>query len=286
MYRLLRTVHDRYGNLIKNGSIVSPEAFTQGYITRLIKRGYVELLEREEPTTYKGDIKPCVVTGMWKRPEVFEIFGKHYQEIGIDVIVAGSEGKVSKKQAEKFGFIYLERPNQPLASKMNATIEEAMKRDYTHVICVGSDDLLSKELIDEYIELIKRGYDFIGILDLYFYDMVSGKASYWGGYRDKSRVRHSAGAGRVLSRKILKTWNNKVWDDSLSQYLDTAMQNRLAASTLPQYVFSIKDKGLFAVDIKSDVNMTPFELWDNTSYIDPSIITSKFNVRDSSSNKR
>ena len=64
------------------------------------------------------------------------------------------------------------------------------------------------------------------------------------------------------------------------------MQQRLATSDLPKYVFRMKDKGIFSVDIKSDTNMTPFALWDNTSYIDAKLIESRFNVRNSSSNKR
>ena len=286
MYKVLKTIHDKYGNRVKAGSFVDESRFTESHLQKMVHRGYLTNAIEKEPVKYKGEIKLCIVTGMWKRPEVFKLFGQHYQDMGIDVIVAGSEGDTSRKLAESFGFIYLERPNQPLADKMNSTIDEGLKRGYTHFICVGSDDLLSKELIDEYIKLIRKGYEFIGVLDFYFYELETGKASYWGGYRDRQRFKHTCGAGRVLSRKLLESWNGKAWENKHSDYLDTAMQQKLAMSDLPKYVFRMKDKGIFSIDIKSDTNMTPFALWDNTSYIDAKIIESRFNVRNSSSNKR
>ena len=224
-----------------------------------------------------------MVTGMWQRPEIFDIFGRHTSKLGIDVIVAGSEGETSRKQAESFGFIYLEQPNQPLADKMNATTIEAMKRGYTHVICVGSDDLLSKELIDEYLRLIREGYHYIGVLDWYFFDTKTGKASYWGGYIDH-RKGHTCGAGRVISSWLLNQWDGCPWEVKDSLYLDNSMQNKLSNCIKQEHTFSLKEKGLFAVDVKSSTNMTPFELWPNSSYIDAEIITSRFDVRNSSSN--
>jgi len=241
---------------------------------KMVQRGYLVSATEQEPIEYNGKIKPCIVTGMWKRPEVFKIFGQNYRELGIDVIVAGSEGKKSKQLAESFGFIYLERPNRPLAEKMNATITEGLKRGYTHFICVGSDDLLSTELLDEYKRLIRLGYHFIGVLDFYFYELQTGKASYWGGYRDRQRLKHTCGAGRVLSRKLVESWKGKVWEGE--RYLDSSMQEKLANSDLPKYVFKLKDKGLFAVDIKSNTNLTPFSLWDNSSYINGQILEDEF----------
>lgn len=225
----------------------------------------------------KDEIRLVVVTGMWQRPEVFDIFGKHYKKLGIDVIVAGSEKLNSKRQAESFGFIYIEQPNQPLAAKMNATIKEALKRDYTHVICVGSDDLLSKELIDEYILLIKQGYQFIGVTDFYFYELETGKASYWGGYTD-NRNGKTCGAGRVISASLLRDWNGEPWKSSDTRYLDNSMQDKLNRVRKWVKTFSLKEKGLFAVDIKSKTNLTPFRLWQNTSYIDAKLLEDEFSL--------
>ena len=284
MIRILRTIYDHNGKTYKAGTIISETVFKARLLDRLFKSKAVEYVELKPTQEYKGEIKPVIVTGMWKRPEVFKIFGQHYKDLGIDVIVAGSEGKESEKLAKKYGFHYIEIENQPLATKMNATTLKAKELGYTHVICVGSDDLLSKELIDEYLKLMRKGYDYIGVTDFYFYEMESSKAAYWGGYRDRQRLGHTAGAGRVISRTLLDEWDWKPWDDKDSKYLDNSMQTKLRSSLHPKTTFSLKEKGLLAVDIKSQVNMTPFELWDNTSYIDPKLITDNFNVRNSGNN--
>jgi hypothetical protein len=277
MYKALKTIHDKYGNTVKAGSLIDESTLTESHLFKMLQRGYLINATEQDLVKFEGEIKLCIVTGMWKRPEVFKIFGQHYQDLGIDVIVAGSEGKKSKQLSESFGFIYLERPNQPLADKMNATITDGLKRGYTHFICVGSDDLLSKELIDEYINLIRKGYEFIGVLDFYFYELGTGKASYWGGYRDRKRFRNTCGAGRVLSRKLVESWNGKVWEGQ--RYLDSSMQQRLSVSNVPKYVFKLKDKDLLAVDIKSQTNLTPFKLWDNSCYINGQILEDEFGFK-------
>jgi len=277
MYKALKTIHDKYGNTVKAGSIIDESALTESHLFRMLQRGYLVSATEQDLVKFEGEIKLCIVTGMWKRPEVFKIFGQHYKDLGIDVIVAGSEGKRSKQLAESFGFIYLKRPNQPLAEKMNATITEGLKRGYTHFICVGSDDLLSKELIDEYIRLIRLGYEFIGVLDFYFYELGTGKASYWGGYRDRKRFKHTCGAGRVLSRNLVESWGGKVWEGQ--RYLYSSIQQRLAFSNFPKYVFKLKDKDLLAVDIKSQTNLTPFKLWDNSCYINGQILEDEFGFK-------
>jgi len=284
MIKVLRTIYDHHGKTYPSGIIVSETVFKQPFLDRLFKSKAIEYVDIEPQKEFSGKIKPVIVTGIWKRFDVFEIFAKHTKGLGVDVIVAGSEGKDSEAIVKKYGFEYIEIDNDPLATKMNATTLRAKELGYTHVICVGSDDLLSKELIDEYLRLIKKGYDYIGVTDFYFYEVESGKAAYWGGYRDRRRLGHTAGAGRVISKSLLDEWDWKPWDDKDSKYLDNSMQNKLINSLRPKTTFSLKEKGLLAVDVKSQVNMTPFELWDNTSYINAKLLTDKFDVRNSSNN--
>ena len=284
MIKTLRTVHDHRGQSYRKGTILSEDVFNPRHLYRLLNSNAIEYVEIPPNKAFKGKVKPVIVTGMWKRFEVFEIFAKHTKTLGIDVIVAGSEGKASKKIVKKHGFHYIEIANEPLAAKMNATTLKAKELGYTHVICVGSDDLLSQELVDEYVDLMRKGYDYIGVTDFYFYELETGKAAYWGGYRERQRMGHTAGAGRVISKTLLDEWDWQPWDNKDSKYLDNSMQNKLRSSLYPKTTFSLKEKGLLAVDIKSQVNMTPFELWDNTSYIEPELITDKFNVRNSGNN--
>jgi len=218
-------------------------------------------------------MKISMVTGVWKRPEVFKMFAKsvHALNTEIDVIVAGSEGAKSKKMVEDEGFQYIEIANQPLATKMNATTLAAQNSDY--VLCMGSDDIMHPALMDHYIELMKAGHDFIGCQDYYFYDTVSGRSLYWGGYRERYRRHVPCGASRAISSRLMDRWDWKPWKVGDDAYLDNSMDGRIRGK---QKIINLKKLGLYALDIKSSTNMTPFERWPNTQWINSNIIKEKF----------
>lgn len=194
----------------------------------------------------------------------------------IVTVVAGSERELSKNLVEKHNFLYIEIPNQPLAEKVNAPLLIAKDLNVDYVLCLGSDDIIHPDLMLKYIELMKKGFDFIGILDFYFLEIESKKTSYWGGYRDFRRIGHTCGAGRILSKNLLNQWSWHIWENKQSNVLDNSMQDKLSTTKHTSCTFKLKDYDLYGLDIKSSVNMTPFALWDNTNYIEKNIIFDKF----------
>jgi hypothetical protein len=273
------------------GDAVLPEYFKPGDFEKLLAIGSIKSfvpVKPNAPTPFTGEIRIAFVTGVWKRPEIFEMFaaGIHAIErhvLGRDVrikvccIVAGSEGAVSRVMVENHGFVYIETPNEPLAEKMNTTIKAAKSINATHVICLGSDDIITPALFDKYIEFIREGYDFIGALDWYFYDTVSGKSLYWNGYTEPWRKGHTCGAGRCLSANLLDKWNWHVWENKHSRILDNSMQDKLKHTPHSIKTFKLKAFGLIGLDIKSQTNMTPFELWNNCEWISTETLLANFN---------
>jgi hypothetical protein len=216
-------------------------------------------------------IKLAIVTGVWKRPEVFEMFAKGVHELEsacpqfeIITIVAGSEGPKTRRMVEAHGFKYIEVANDPLAAKMNATTLMAQQLNVDYVLCLGSDDVVSPGLMREYEKHMRKRVDYIAVTDFYFYDTVTRSAAYWGGYRDERRKGHTAGAGRVISRRLMAAWNWRPWELKHNHVLDNSMQEKLLRTKHSSAIFSMKERGVYALDIKSDTNMTPFKLWDNT----------------------
>lgn len=282
-----------YKIISKNGVIISSRRFAGGSIhpasafdglniDKLIRSKFIEEVEEEvklsldTPKINKVNdpnfkIRLCIVTGIWKRHDVFEIFANKtkqlkHKDVEICVIVAGSEGSKSRRVVEKHGFKYIEIENQPLAHKMNCTTELAGVYKADFVLCVGSDDIITQPLFNIYVQEMKKGTDFVGTLDWYFYDMNKNKFAYWGGYRD-SRRGHTCGAGRMLSSKLMSIFNWKPWDLEHSHVLDNSMQKKLTKISHSSTIFSLRQEGVIGLDIKSETNMTPFELWDNTTYI-------------------
>jgi len=285
MITVLKPLADKRGKIHNVGDKVSEKLFTERQLIRAKKSGLLGSPVKKLPLApFKGNIKIAIITGVWKRPEVFKMFADGIDRIGkvkgVDVvtIISGSEGQRSKKMVTNRCFEYIEVPNKPLARKMNVTASKARDMKCTHVLCVGSDDIISPKLFKEYIKQIRKGYDFIGVLDFYFYDTVSKKAMYWGGYRESFRRGHTCGAGRVISARLLKEWNWKPWNNKDSLYLDNSMQSKLQNTGCNSYTFSLKEKGLYGLDIKSSTNMTPFKKWDNTKFIDAEIIKREFKI--------
>lgn len=217
-------------------------------------------------------MKITIVTGVWQRPNVFEMFAKGIKNLGVDlrVIVAGSEGKRSEEMVLAHGFEYIEINNKPLGRKMNATTLAAKGSDY--VVCMGSDDVLSPELFQHYLKYMSKGYDFIGLSDFYFYDTKTKRAMYWGGYTDK-RKGMTVGAGRVISSRLMNSMNWTPWNNEADKSLDSIMNNQIKGK---QKVLRLKDLNVLAVDIKSSTNITKFKQWENAEFINPNILTDKF----------
>jgi hypothetical protein len=115
---------------------------------------------------------------------------------------------------------------------------------------------------------MRKGIDFIGVTDCYFYDTVSKKSLYWGGYREPNRKGHTTGAFRAISARLLSLWNWMPWENKDSLMLDKSMQDKLKITPHTIHTFAMKDKEMYALDIKSSTNMTPFAKWDNAEFID------------------
>ena len=276
------------GNKIfRSGDEVTERDFKPGRFHTLISAGHIVIKQDAqivEPTpTDKTQFTVAISTAVWRRYDVFAMFAEGIKELQHEfpnikfiTIVAGSEGQKSKAAAELFGFQYIEIPNDPLAAKFNITTALAKKHNPDYVLCLGSDDIIHPSLMRLYVSAMQRGYDFIGIEDMYFWDTVSGKCLYWGGYRDARRKGHTAGAGRLISSRLMSAWGWAPWEIRHSKVLDNSMQGKLSRTPHSRLSINIRAAGAFALDIKSETNMTPFERWDNSEFIDPEIIQDQF----------
>lgn len=219
----------------------------------------------------------AIVTGIWKRPEVFEMFCEgiktlqvHFAgRLEIVVCVAGSEGNLSRKRVNTYkNFFYTEVPNRPLGKKMNSAANLARKLSPNYCLMVGSDDVIGINLMERYLSEMQKGTDYVYLTDCYFFDLTTKKGLYWGGYIRNFNKGKGAGIGRLISRRILDAINWTCWPAGYDTVLDTAFDKQIEKIQCTKVGINIKQAGLFALDIKSKENMTPFELWENSKFID------------------
>lgn len=274
--------------IFRSGESVTHRDFYSGHFEKLLANGSIvedvvtNVTVGKKSAFGNGKLKVAIVSACWKRPAIFELFARSVKTFeAIDnvefvTIIAGSEGSQSRKMVEGHGFKYIEIANEPLAEKVNAPVLMAKSLSVDYCFCLGSDDLFTVETMEMYIKQMRLGYDFIGVSDFYFYDTVTRKALYWGGYRESYRQGATCGAGRALSKRLLNKWGWKPWDVRHSLILDNSIDQKLKATKHSKCVFSLKAHGLVATDVKSSTNMTPFEKWDNAEYIEPTLLTQQF----------
>jgi len=281
------------GKLYVRGQEIEESQINPSALHRFIaSKRLIEVKDYSIPSNRK--IKLAIVTSVWGRQDVIQMFIQginnlidNCKEFEIYLIVSGSHQdenhdyslgafEYSIFEHLNLDYKYIEIPNEPLAAKVNATTYAAGKLGVDYVLCMGSDDIISPELLNEYGKLMRKGIDFIGVTDFYFYDTVSKRSLYWGGYTEPNRKGHTAGAARCLSARLLDQWNWMPWENKDSLMLDKSMQDKLKVTPHTIETFSMKSKGLFAVDIKSSTNMTPFEKWNNSDFIDNAILQKQF----------
>jgi hypothetical protein len=217
-----------------------------------------------------------ILTCVWKRLDLTAIVLSSYREmrermedrIELVLLAVGSEGAVSRELCEENGFAYLEHPNSPLSHKWNAGVRAAEPFNPDGLVIVGSDDFISDNLLESWVEKLRGGYHFFGIRDLYVLDLPSSRLGYWGGYEYSALMPYRAGEpiglGRCFSRYLLEATDWNLWppEPRLEKGLDELSLKFVGKHSFEAASWCLDDLEAYAVDIKSGTNITAFDNFD------------------------
>lgn len=202
----------------------------------------------------------AIIVAIYDRPGLTKIVLDYYREkskeYGFEIIVAGSEGNKSRRLAK--GCHYVEVPNSPLTDKNNAMIQKAKELNVEGVILIGSDDLLSDNLLKFYMKLPNKK-TFLGTPSAYFYSIDKHELIK---YHSQEQ---SIGAGRYFSRYVLEKAGWKLWQTPLDSRLDTDSLDYLAQCGIEESLFTVKDSMVLDIKYcsstrKKCINITKFEI--------------------------
>jgi hypothetical protein len=132
---------------------------------------------------------------------------------------------------------------------------------------LGSDDIIGISLMQRYYEEMLKKTDYVYLTDCFFFDTRSKKSIYWGGYTRNFNKGKGAGIGRLISSKLLNRFNWICWPPGFDNVLDTGFDKQVEKTECSKVAINLKSEKLFALDIKSNQNMTPFSLWDNSEFV-------------------
>jgi len=200
------------------------------------------------------DIRIGIMVPVWGRHRLaaasLEWNRRALERAGAEVVgvVVGSEGAKSKAVAEKAGFEYVEHKNQPLGAKCMAAVPTLQAADCDAVMWLGSDDFISQAYADFVVEKIDEGYQAISHRSCCFYN-------------GNDRVYHArfiTGVGATVSTALLDNLRWKMFDPTLTKYLDRSFKELVWDKANPAYVITdclYKNHIVPILDVKTDENM-------------------------------
>jgi hypothetical protein len=204
----------------------------------------------------QGKIKILVYLALWQRPRITEIcfMGlnrlRRHPEFDIQVLAVASEPDMLPL-CEKYNVHVVTHDNLPLGRKKNFGLQAAKSFEFDYLLEIGSDTLVLSELLDEYKKAFIGTEHFFGIGDCAFIDSESQSCRRVGGAS-------TYGGGRMISRAALEKLNWNIWPDTQSKGLDNASVFKLATKGGFFYQQLKPGSVPLVVDLKSEVNIWPF----------------------------
>lgn len=164
--------------------------------------------------------------------------------------------------ATECGWNYIEHKNTPLAQKHNTLFQYAINYDHDAIILIGSDDLISREIIEYYQANYNADSEcVVGFNTLHFYSVEAQKLIYFKGF-DKDRTeRITMGAGRLFPKKVLEKIGYRPWGKSgMNRGLDTLTSRLLLNNGIEEREIKLDTiPGAMILDVKTGVNLTEFK---------------------------
>jgi hypothetical protein len=221
-------------------------------------------------------MKLALIIAIYKRHDleriVLDNFNRQSEKFGFEIIIAGSEGEVSKELAK--GCHYIEVENNPLSDKHNVMLQVAKNLNVDGVVLMGSDDLVSDSFWSNIYKFTPNETNVKGLIDLYFYSTKTQELGHFKGYKNKTQ---SAGAGRFFSKYILDSMDWKLWDSGLNSGLDTNCRQLLKAKGFEDSIYSMKEAKCVLIDVKNGLSITNEAILNLCEKVDTKKIFSKIN---------
>lgn len=212
-----------------------------------------------------------IATVAWKRPKILDLFLKVNSKYCDILCVRSPEDNTLKKFNSSENIFFIDVKNKPLGRKLNSRINWFLKNEkYSHIIFLGSDDLISPEIFES-IKRHSKKYDLISWSDIYYYNYKTSESSYNIGYTNYRKGEPLA-PGRCVSRKLLKELGD-LWPNNIEKNPDIRAWTNKLSKVDNQIILSCKKEGGFIVDVKSDTNLNSYDkvmsVTDNKRKVDP-----------------
>lgn len=196
-----------------------------------------------------------IVTINYNRPRILDLWlasmDRLRKECGsMPVVVVSERGDAAACADHGVHHIYQE--NEPVSFKWNTGVQWLMEQGVDYVMIVGSDDIVSNDLMRNIWAAAEGGYDVIGVDKLCFYGNIRGRS----GLLIPLHQHHMLGVCKTISRSVLEPINGVICPTGRNYGMDA-----LVAKTIAPYVKSTKIVDGLVVDVKSRRNINRLTYW-------------------------
>lgn len=200
-----------------------------------------------------------IITCNYNRPNILDLWGASMdrlrKDIGINFPAICMSEKEDAAICYKHNIIHVIHENKPVSRKFNKAMLMMKDLNVDYVIILGSDDIMASDTLKEIFEMMKVGYDLIGVNSIYFFATNTM-------FKGELRLLHGTkmlGVGKTISSSVLDKIGWKPWGVDKNWGLD-AMVNQ----TVMQHVKSQKLLSFTKiVDVKSNINLNKATFWMN-----------------------
>ncbi len=196
---------------------------------------------------------PLVVTCMYERPGVSNLFLSNMNRLDVSVLAAVSDDK-SAELCFDSGASFFYYDNQPLGSKWNSVIEVSLNFAFwSHLVISGDDMVFSRDFFDRAEKNSDRHH--MGLTGMYIVDPYS---------RDSLHMRCDfvIGPGRVISRSVVEAIvdSGGLFDPGISRGLDYSADRTMSSVGIDPFILDW-DKTL-VTDVKTKKNIWDFAIME------------------------
>jgi glycosyltransferase involved in cell wall biosynthesis len=200
-------------------------------------------------------MKIGIVTINYNRPRILDLWlasvDRLRKECGPMPVVVVSE-RTDADACADHGVHHIYQQNEPVSFKWNTGVQWLMEQGVDYVMIVGSDDIVSTDLMRNIQAATDYGYDVIGVDKLCFYGNIRGRSSVFIPLQSPRML----GVCRTISRSVLEPINGVICPKGVGSGMDA-----LVTKTIAPHVRSTKIVDGMVVDVKSRRNINKLSYW-------------------------
>jgi len=203
-----------------------------------------------------------VFTTLYKRPLITEIcflgldrIRNEFSDLFDFRIYAIGEEDSFTDLCRKHDIIFIRNsPDEKLGEKIQGVVRYSMQErpDFDYLMKIDTDDLITKNMLLKWVNLIDKEVPAFGSRDKYVIDVITGESKYFEGYPN---TQMSVSGGKMIRADVVKALNGKICKPFLEKGIDYSIKLQLQKQEIQEELVNTYGN----IELKSPINIHGFD---------------------------